>query len=391
VSTSGLIDHSRTLGEGSICYEPIPAPTFISGPRTTHLLVGERKLQAHLGEILELRRRCAQSDDLTTDPEYFVAVNTMGHRRCSAVLIRGESNKLEACVLFYEHTRHGIGLGLFRGGDYIGESLVAGPKALQVQHVHLATRALFKQWGVHGVSLSIKAPVSDCIAVMGPASDSRRFCGSEIQHKLPLAASYEGLLAKLGPRTRRSLAGKRQQLEKSANVKFVETLDPDQSLEAMLALHSKSMPPRIAEFYHARHRLLRARSNFFAMGLHLANGSWLSFLSGWRRNGVTYIDLQMNDMNYKKESISAVMRAFMLEHEIGKKQELLNFVGGSSLLLRRYCEPIEPCTDVFLSKPGLRSTIFEMLAKRMWSGSVYERLKPGVELKAAGESIASEH
>ncbi len=122
------------------------------------------------------------------------------------------------------------------------------------------------------------------------------------------------------------------------------------------------------------------------MGLRMPDGPWLSLLSGWRLHGVTYVDLQMNDMHYKKESISAVMRAFMLEHEIGRKQELINFVGGSSLLLRRYCEPIEPCTDVFIAKPGLRSSFFEMLAKQVQSGSVYERLKPGAEVQVASET-----
>ena len=98
------------------------------------------------------------------------------------------------------------------------------------------------------------------------------------------------------------------------------------------------------------------------MGLQMPDGAWLSVLSGWRRNRVTYVDLQMNDKHYKKESISAVMRAFMLEHEIGLGQESINFVGGSSLLLRRYCEPIEPCTDIFIWKPGLPLKSFEMVA-----------------------------
>jgi hypothetical protein len=385
VSTSGLIANSQRLDDGSIGYESITVPMFIDGPRTTHLLMGERKLRAHLGEILELRRRCGQADDLTTDPEYFIAANTLGNRKCSAVLIR-RGSKLEACVLFYEHTRFGVGLGLFRGGDSIGESLVAGPEPLRVQYVYLATQALLKQWRVHGVSLSIKAPIAACIGVMGPASNCRRFCGTEIQHKLPLARTYEGMLAGLGPRTRRSLSGKRQRLEKSAHVQFITGLDPEQSLEVMLALHAKSTPARIEEFFHARYRLLRAHAHFFSVGLRLPAGPWLSLLSGWRRNGVTYVDLQMNDKHYKKESISAVMRAFLLEHEIGRKQELINFVGGSSLLLRRYCEPIEPCTDIFFSKPGLRSNFFETMAKRVHSGSVYERLKPGIELRAASET-----
>jgi hypothetical protein len=71
----------------------------------------------------------------------------------------------------------------------------------------------------------------------------------------------------------------------------------------------------------------------------------------------------------------------MLEHEISLRQKVINFVGGSSLLLRRYCEPLEACTEVFLAKPGLRSKIFEMAATRLIPGSVYERLKPCAESK----------
>jgi hypothetical protein len=154
----------------------------------------------------------------------------------------------------------------------------------------------------------------------------------------------------------------------------------------MLELEPKSMPQRITAFFHARYHLLRASTDFFSMGLRLPDGPWLSLLSGWRRHGVTYVDLQMNDMHYKKESISAVMRAFMLENEIACKQELINFVGGSSLLLRRYCEPLEPCTDFFIAKQGLRSDFFEMLAKHVRSGSVYERLKSGVEAGTPSEN-----
>jgi hypothetical protein len=372
---------SSTLGNASRVVS-----TFSDYARTTQLAIGNRELHSCLPEILELRRRCGQEDDLTTEPQYFIAANTLGNRRCAAVLIRREM-ELEACVLFYEHTRLGVGLGLFRGGDYVGESLVAGPKPHRVHYVHLATQALLKLWRIHGVSLTVQASIDSCIELMGPPNNFRRFAGSHVQHKLPLENSYEGMLARLGPRTRRSLAGKRQQLEKNANVQFVPVLDADQSLQGMLALESKSMPKRITEFFHARYRLLRANSDFFSMGLRLPDEQWLSLLTGWRRNGVTYVDLQMNDKNYKKESISAVMRAFMLEHEIGRKQQLINFVGGSSLLLRRYCEPIEPCTDIFVWKPCLRARFFEMAATRVQAGSVYERLKPDGESQNPGEVV----
>jgi hypothetical protein len=385
VSSSGLIDNSQQLNNSAVWNEPRPDSVFLDGPRATDVLIGNRAIHSHLAEILELRRRCHQEDDLTTQPEYFFAAQTLPNRRCAAVLIR-QDHELKACVFFYEHTRYGIGLGLFRGGDYVGESLVVAPEALHVQYVHLATQALLKQWRVHGVSISMKAPVDRCTEIMGPASYFKRFIGSEVQHKLPLASTYEAMLASMGPRTRRSLAGKRQQLEKSMNVQFIAALEPDECLKAMLELHGKSTPQRVTEFYQARYRLLRGKSEFFSMGLRLADGPWLSMVTGWRRNQVTYVDLQMNDMNYKKESLSAVMRAFLLEHEIELKQEAINFVAGSSLLLRRYCEPLEPCTDLFISKPGLRSQFFEMVASRVQSGSVYERLKPGAQAKPGGET-----
>jgi hypothetical protein len=377
-------ENSRPLDGGAISDEPRAVSKFYDRARVTQLVIGNRELHSCLAEIRALRRRCGQEDDLTTEPEYFIAANTLANKRCAAVLIRREQ-ELEACVLFYEHTRLGVGLGLFRGGDYIGESLVAGPEAYRVHYVHLATEALLKEWRIHGVSLSVKAAPDSCLEIMGPASNFRRFSGSLVQHKLPLENTYEGMLARLGPRTRRSLAGKRQQLEKNAGVQFTSALDPDMALKGMLALETKSMPQRISKFSHARYSLLRANSEFFSMGLRLPDGQWLSLLTGWRRNGVTYVDLQMNDMNYKKESLSAVMRAFMLEHEIGRNQKLINFVGGSSLLLRRYCEPIEPCTDIFIWKPCLRSRFFEMAATRVKSGSVYERLRsPGFPVEPVG-------
>ncbi len=390
-TSSGLADNRHQL-DSSVVRNDLRASSFLEerfmeSPRAAHVVMGNRELLACVEEVRQLRRRCGQQDDLTTDPEYFIAANTLPNRRCAAVLIR-QNRELEACVFFYEHTSFGVGLGLFRGGDYIGESLIAGPQALHVQYVHLAIQALLKKGRIHGVSITIKACAATCMQVMGPASDFRRFRGCEIQHKLYLKTTYECMLSSMGPRTRRSLAGKRQQLEKSTEVKFIAAIAPEQSLEAMLSLEDKSMPHRPAEFLQARYRLQRANPDFFSMGLRLPDGPWLSIVTGWRRKQVTYVDLQMNDMHYKKESISAVMRAFLLEHEIARKQEVINFVGGSSLLLRRYCEPVEPNTDIFICKPGVLSMFFEWLGRRSRSASVYERLKPGAA--AAVESQTAE-
>jgi hypothetical protein len=130
---------------------------------------------------------------------------------------------------------------------------------------------------------------------------------------------------------------------------------------------------------HYQYRLLQEAAEFFTMGMRLPDGAWLSMLSGWRLNRVTYIKLQMNDIHIKQESISAVMRAFMLEHEIEHKQELIHFVGGTFLLLRRYCQPTESCTDALFWRPCLRATLTNWMIPRLKPKGLYTLVKAGTK------------
>ncbi len=354
----------------------IVALAFENPRRTTELVIGTHNLLGHLAEIHQLRVRCGQEFDLATDPEYFIASSTLKNQRVAAVLIRRD-HELEACVLFFEHTLFGMGLGLMRGGDAVGESYVTGAEAFRLQHIHVAAQALLRHRRVYGVSLTIKASLDDCVAVMGPGDRYRVFTERTPVHKLKLAESYAAMLASMGPRTRRSLATKRRQLEQNAQVSFLPTLEPAQALEVMTLLRSRSYPERISKFYDARYRLLCERSEMFTMGMRLPDGTWLSVLGGWRRDGITFIDLQMNDKHFKKESISAVMRAFLLEHEIARQQKMIYFVGGCSILLGRYCEPSELCTDIILSRPCLRSWIFGTIVPYLKPESPYSWLAAG--------------
>ena len=358
-----------------------PGTTSVFDPTqaTTELIFGKRNLLSRLPQLRQLRLHCGQQDDPTTDPEYFIAANTLKNRRVAAVLIRHNRN-LEACVLFFEHSVCGIGLGLMRGGDATGGSFVIGPVASRVRHVHLAAQALLQHWRIHGVSLTIKASLDYSVEIVGPANKFRTFTQRAPQHKLELAETYSAMLTAMGPRTRRSLATKRRQLEQKTGVLFLPALGPAQAMEAMLKLRTRSWPERIAKFCDARYALLGKRPEFFSMGMRLPDGTWLSYLSGWRRDGVTYIDLQMNDGRFKKESISAVMRAYLLEHEIARRQQLISFVGGCSVLLGRYCQPGEFCTDIILARPCLRSGIFKSVIPFVKPESRYERISRGDEL-----------
>jgi hypothetical protein len=377
VSPAGLFSIDNSTPNLTPVEERTARPIFDSRTRTTELIIGERKLRAFLPAIRELRLRCGLQDDPTTDPQYFIAANTQS-KRVAAVLIR-HNHELEACALFFEHCKFGIGLGIMRGGGLIGENFIAGPKALRLHYVQLAAQSLLRHWHIHGVSLSMRVPLDECLEVMGPRQRYRIFSERKVQYQLPLGNTYSAMLAGMGPRTRRSLAGKRRQLETRAQVSFLPSLDPAQALEAMLSLRSRTLAKRITAFYRARYRLLQEAPEFFSMGMRFPDGTWLSLLSGWRRNRVTYIDWQMNDTHFKRESLSAVMRAFMLEHEIERKQEFVQFIGGSSLLLKRYCRPIEPCTDAFFWRPCIRATLTNIAIPRLKPDSFYTLVKPGAD------------
>ena len=124
-------------------------------------------------------------------------------------------------------------------GDAVGEGLVAGPEAFRVQYVRLATQVLLRHWRIHGVSLTVRASLDNCVEVMGPEENTGCSPKGTSSASFLWKDTYRAMLAAMGPRTRRSLAGKRRQLEKSAHVAFLPSLEPAQALEAMLGLQTK--------------------------------------------------------------------------------------------------------------------------------------------------------
>jgi hypothetical protein len=357
---------------------------LLDGQASIEFVFGARSLEAQFERVRRLRLRYGQQDDLTTDPQYFIATNILKGRSPGAALIRVGGN-LEGCVLFYEYRHFSIGVGVARLGNFVGQGLVVGPENLQMQLVDFTTRALLQSRRVHSVTIAMKAPLEDCVQHIGRETETARFSSRVIQYSLPLTETYPEMLASFGPRTRRSIAGKRRQLEKSLPVVFEPELNPAAGLEAMLSLQQRSLPRRKSAYFLARYRLQREHLTFFSMGIRTPSG-WLSILSGWRLNRVTYVDLQMNDQNMKKESLSAVMRAYLLEHEISIKQQRIEFVGGSSPLLGRYCRPVETCTDIFVSRPGLRSSLFLRLLPPAKLRSILERVGPSLgEMEQAAE------
>jgi hypothetical protein len=321
---------------------------------STDLFIGVEPILSIKHELDQLRLRCHQQDDITTDIDYFLAYKDPENRRPLVLVFRAES-ELVAAAFFHQVCFAGIGSGLACAGDPMGDGLVIAPVHERETFLRYAIEELVNvQKKFHTLRLRVKTSrIALLVDFETPGLHSKHI-ERTVQHRLVLAETYEEMLATLGLRTRRSLRTKRRQLEQNLRPEFFPSLPPEQAFEAMCYLRARaSMPTRSTWYFEGLRRMLHTHEGAFAMGLKSHDGSWLSILSGWRRNGTTYIDVQLNHSAFMRESLSAVMRAFLLEYEISVGQKDIVFVGGCSALLERYCSPREAFADLVVTRSSV--------------------------------------
>jgi hypothetical protein len=327
---------------------------------STDLLIGVGQIQSIKQELDELRLRCHQQDDITTDIDYFLACKDPQNRRPVVVVFRAES-KLVAAAFFHQVCFAGVGSGLACAGDPMGDGLLIAPAQEREVFLRCAIEELVNvQKKFHTVRLRVKTSRTALLVDFETSGLRSKFVERTVQHRLVLAETYAEMLASFGLRTRRSLRAKRRQLENNLRPDFFPSVAPEPAFEAMCYLRSRSsMPTRSMWYFEGLRKMQHTHENAFAMGLRSKDGTWLSMLSGWRRNGTTYIDVQLNHSTFMRESLSAVMRAFLLEYEISVGQKYIVFVGGCSALLERYCSPREAFADLVVTRSSISGWFFK--------------------------------
>jgi hypothetical protein len=327
---------------------------------STDLFIGVEQILSIKQELDQLRLRCHQQDDITTDIDYFLACKDPENRRPFVLAFRAES-ELVAAAFFHQVCFVGVGSGLACAGDPMGDGLVIAPVQERETFLRCAIEELVNvQKKFHTIRLRAKTSRTALLVDFETSGLHSKFVERTVQHRLVLAETYEEMLATFGLRTRRSLRAKRRQLENTLRPDFLPGIAPEQAFEAMCYLRAKSsMPTRSMWYFEGLRKILHTHQDAFAMGLKSPDGGWLSILGGWRRNGTTYIDVQLNHSAFVRESLSAVMRAFLLEHEISVGQKYIVFVGGSSALLERYCSPREAFADLVVTRSSISGWLFK--------------------------------
>jgi hypothetical protein len=164
-------------------------------------------------------------------------------------------------------------------------------------------------------------------------------------------------------RTRRNL---RYYLRKSRAEKcrFTAELSPEERIKAVNSLYEFATHRLPEKSAMGRELALQVVPGSFAVGMQAENGTWLSYLAGWRRPGRTYAYWQMNRVTGGNSSVSTAIRAFLMEEEIAQGTKEMVFVGGTSQVFMRCCEE-DLCIDLIARRRGLRSGILSRILGRL--------------------------
>jgi hypothetical protein len=91
-----------------------------------------------------------------------------------------------------------------------------------------------------------------------------------------------------------------------------------------------------------------------AIGLKHRNGEWLSLICGVYRPAAGVLLLQLNnDLDFPRESLSVVLRGYLIEHLICQGMKELVIWAGTAAPLSRYVTYI-PTLGIYLDSPEYR-------------------------------------
>ena len=294
-------------------------------------------------QLSELRRLSGAGDDLHTHPDYFLACTDPVRRSRTVACWRGE--RLAGLLYVFEHCVAGIPTGYALAGDYSGRGALLALPGSEREVVAAAVDHLMRS-GIHCLHLRVSPGLGPNLQL-----GSRR----NVQlhdivpgDRLPLAPDFEGFLHGLGRHTRRNIRAYTRRALGGGH--WFDPAVPE--AEYIDAVRRLSLA---AEFPIARRRLARdLRLMHLYEGHRYAlrdrDGNIVAVLCGFSEGGRFYLLSQVNDSRLAALSLSLVLRGKAIEHLIASGHRELQFMGGTSLAIGRFCERLN-YSGYFIDRP----------------------------------------
>jgi hypothetical protein len=343
------------------------------------VISGLRDFQEVAPELDKLRERLGLKGDLSTEAHHLLSLNGRKSHRPVCVLFQGDDAILEGAVILFERRLMGIGTGVLRAGDHTGDGAVIAPPETRRETLLRAVDILLQHRSFHSIFGAVSSAGQAVVVFSGDQEGTSNTATLRVvQRKLHLAGDYDAVIASFSRKMRRAIRSKRKQLEARGDLVRLSVMTPAQALDAMISLAKTSYPHRTRWEVEQRYEFLSRYPEAFSMALRLVSGEWLSFLTGWRSDGVTYVAQTMHNQRFRRESLGTVMYACLVENEVGLQQKEIEWVGGATELWSKLCEP-EKCFCVTRIRPGLQSSFVRWLAERFQRNTALEYYRNELE------------
>jgi hypothetical protein len=289
-------------------------------------------------------------NDILRDHMFFLASVSEGWTP-RVVAIR-QGNELVGIVCAKERILPGPRLGILYADLTFGCALLGDPLEQQESFM-IALQTLLATAGTRGIRLRIRPHSPELAAIrtlLASGGLDTYFSRVKDHASLPLPSTYEQLLLSFGATTRHNFRYYRRRFEAAGHV-YVENLSLDQLRSAAAYLEPKCSKPSRSNSTERLIRMAGAADRMLAVGLRHRNGEWLSIVCGVYRLAAGVLLLQLNnDRDFPRDSLSVVLRAFLIESLI--RQGMKEFViwAGTAPPLSRYVAYI-PALGIHLDSP----------------------------------------
>jgi hypothetical protein len=337
--------------------DPLPYPIDATGLLPPFITVhGHKNVLALHQKLSDLADRCGQGGVMDYLP-FFLSTCRFGGKVPHLLLLPDSAGELRAAALFYEYGIGSFSSGIFVPSDHCGERSVLAPEPLRSLVARQAAESLLDR-GAHLVFLTLRNGDFSSIQSARTCASRRRIA----LRTLPMASTFDATVAGMGSHTRRNLRHFRRLAEAEFGATFVPEADLPES--KFLALNRHSLYPVFRWVAKWRFRYARGVPGSLFAGLRAADGSWLSLIGGRRRDGITYLDWQMNVKAFPAFSLGTAMRAHLIEHEVARGTRMLTFEDGTPHSMNRAFVP-ENVSDFILARRLLSPSVLRGLAARM--------------------------
>jgi Acetyltransferase (GNAT) domain len=279
-------------------------------------------------EILKLAPfvNSLEADPGMIAPRFFLASIVPQHWSPRVVVV-SQGPRIAGLLFCKERILAGIATGIAFGDDTLGRMIAAAPEETEPVF-RCAVEALLKGM----VALRFRVG-SDRLALMEGVKLQKDICSCAVEHHayLELPQTFDEFLGKIGPATRRNLRRYRRRSE-AQGIAFSADQDFSEFCSAARGLFPNT------SYRKSKRELERALGMISAMpspsrimvGLRRASGEWLGLAGGWHEGHRAILKMQLNDVRFARESISVVLRCYLIEMLIQRGFREIVFWGGTS-------------------------------------------------------------